>query len=138
MAPATAYTEVVIFVTELAKDISEKTKISPKETLARFQKGMIKGKRGNLKIIKDIYGGEALNALMNMQDEKESVIEVSKIFNLPKVEEKIKNLYDHVKISIDISDKSYSLQKTETTKPALKEKIIEALKNQLKKLKDEC
>lgn len=84
-----AYLEGMIFVTELADDIARKIGKHREEVLTEFQIGMFEGKRGKLKIIKDLYGAEALNKMINMENNKKSILKTSEAFGLPSVAKKI-------------------------------------------------
>lgn len=125
--PGIGYLDEIIFITELAKDIAEKTEASSEEILTHFQKGMIRGENKYLKIIVDIYGKEAFNNLVNMQCKTENIIKISKDFNLPIIEKKINDLHDQNEITVDIGNNNYNIKSTK------KEKLMEQFKKIIKK-----
>lgn len=91
--PRIAWLEGVIFMTELIDDIAKKTNRQRENVLTEFQIGMFEGKREKLKIIKDLYGGEALNKLINMKNDKKSILETAKIFGvISNVKKKIEDM----------------------------------------------
>lgn len=100
--PSIAYLEGMIFVTELADDIARKTDKHREEVLTEFQIGMFEGKREKLKIIKDLYGAEALNKMINMENTKKSILETAEAFGLISVEKKINDMENGQEFTINI------------------------------------
>lgn len=104
------YRPQIIFITELARDIAEKSSqrenmnISQKDILTHLQIGMFQAERSYLGIISDIYGKEKFKALMNMGMGTQDVIKVSKIFGLSSVEKKITDFYNKKEIRIHMGD----------------------------------
>lgn len=105
------YGKEVILITELIKDISEKTGANNEKILSHFQIGMFEGKRGYLKIINDTYGKEALSALGKMKGDKEDIINVARLFKLG--EDSIKKIEDYQNykaVEIDIGNKKSEIE----------------------------
>lgn len=105
------YGKEVILITELIKDISQKTGATNEEILSHFQIGMFEGKRGQLKILNDIYGKEALSALGKMKSDKESIINVARLFGL--IDDCIKKIEDYQNnkaVEIDIGNKKCEIE----------------------------
>lgn len=112
-----SYTPLVIFVTELAKDIAQKMsekeskKVTQEDILTHFQIGMLNSDNKYLKIIIDNYGAEAFKALTTMGCDKEDVIDdivrVADIFKLSEAKRKINSYYSKgTETVINIGDNS--------------------------------
>ncbi len=95
-----SYFNSVILITELAKDIANRTKRTQEEILTHFQIGMFESKNKYLKIITDIYGKEAFDALMDMKLDKKDVIRVAGIFGLSQVKNKLERKIRKIGINI--------------------------------------
>lgn len=105
------YGKEVILITELIKDISQKTGATNEEILSHFQIGMFEGKRGQLKILNDIYGKEALSALGKMKSDKESIINIARLLGLSDdCIEKIENYQNDKTVEIDIGNKKCEIE----------------------------
>lgn len=76
------YLNELIFTINLINDLAERTKESSAKISTKFQIGMFEGKQECLNIIMDTYGKEAFNRLMNMKDDKNSIIKVAESFGL--------------------------------------------------------
>lgn len=103
----------------VAKNLTEE------ETFAHLQRGMFRGERKYLKIISDIYGREAFNALANMTHDKKNIIEIARLFGLDEVENKIENKENSREIEIDMGNYLCALIKNKKTKGYL----IKSVKN---------
>jgi hypothetical protein len=90
--PSYAYINGVVFLTELVDDMTRKTNEHQNYILSEFQTGSFEGRRGKLKIIKDLYGEEALNKLIRMKNNRESMLETAEAFGLSGVKKKIEDI----------------------------------------------
>ena len=92
----------------VAKELTEE------EILAHLHRGMFKGDRRYLRIIKNYYGTEAINSLTTMQKDKEDIIRVAKIFGLQTVIDKLNEFFDQSdkksSTQIDIGKNSYRIE----------------------------
>jgi len=105
------YGKEVILITELIKDISQRTGATSEEILSHFQIGMFEGKRGYLKIINDIYGKEALSALGKMKNNKEDIINTARLFKLDEDSiKKIEDFQNNKAVEIDIGNKKSEIE----------------------------
>lgn len=105
------YGKEVILITELIKNISQKTGATNEEILSHFQVGMFEGKRGQLKILNDIYGKEALSALGKLKSDKESIINAARLFGLSDgCIKKIEDYQNNKTVEIDIGNKKCEIE----------------------------
>lgn len=113
-APTTGNIYEVVFVTELIKDISGKTKIPAEKILTHLQTGMFESELGYLKVIEDKYGKEAMDKLAKMSGElggKDGLLETARIFKLNSATEKLKNLDKGERIEVNIGKYKYRPRK---------------------------
>lgn len=90
--------------------------LTKEETLAHLQRGMFEGERKYLKIINNIYGKEAFNALVDMTHDKKNIIEIAKLFGLDEVENKIASKENGREIEVNIGNCLCALTRDEKTK----------------------
>ncbi len=130
LAPTISYEEEIIFTTELIKDISKKTERSPEEILSNFQKGMFEGERKYLKIIKNVYGKEAIVKIKNLEN-VDDIIDTAKSLKLSEAVKKIKAFNNGKQVGVNIADHSCHIQqKNKQTANKLK-RILKKVCNSL-------
>ena len=108
-APDTSYVEEVIFVSELVRDIAEKSDLSYEDIFKHLLVGMFEGKRQYLKVINDLYGEKALSLLSKMKNDKDDIVAIARQFGLKEAVRKIKNYEHKKKIDIDVGEVSYNI-----------------------------